>query len=380
MEQCGRVLVSTCCFDCHGMVMCPTTNQILNSMAVGYSFYIKRLFFLCIVLPIFIVVKGIKNFVFGYKKLRDEFAAKQEEFHKVVFDAIPVEEKKQEMVKAGDIELNTVCFGNQEDPLMVLVHGFPSCWASWEKMIPALVEGGNFVVAFDMRGYGMSDKPKGVDAYKMENLTNDVKVIIEKYCKEGEKAVLVGHDWGAAVSWMYAMYYPDTLSQLVIHNGPHPVTFAKTLKNSREQLFRSWYMFFFQLPILPEFLVAGGTPEEMIGDMKKSTYVKNAFSDDECNLTLAGWLQPNAMTGQMNYYRAAIRGHSKMKAKILNMPVLLLWGRKDPHLLESMNDTLSKKWVPNLQYVPIEKVGHFTPEEAPETCTEEILNFLGTTG
>src|SRR3954449_2631161 len=134
-------------------------------------------------------------------------------------------------------------------PLVVLLHGFPEFWYSWRHQIPALAAAGFRVVAPDMRGYNRSDKPRGVRAYSGDALTGDVAKLI-RACG-AERAVVVGHDWGAAVAWQFAMAYPALLERLVIMNAPHPARFLRALRTWR-QARKSWYMFFFQLPWLPE--------------------------------------------------------------------------------------------------------------------------------
>jgi epoxide hydrolase 4 len=153
----------------------------------------------------------------------------------------------------GDVRLHYVEAG--EGPLVLLLHGFPQFWYEWRHQIPALVEAGFRVVAPDMRGYNFSDKPPGVRAYRLELLARDVERLILA-CAE-RKASVVGHDWGAIVAWIAAMRYPERVGRLAILNVPHP---ARLLEGflSPGQLLRSSYIFFFQIPRLPEAVIRAG--------------------------------------------------------------------------------------------------------------------------
>src|SRR5205814_3804374 len=147
------------------------------------------------------------------------------------------------------MKLNVIESGS--GPLVVLLHGFPEFWYSWRKQIPALAEAGFHVVAPDMRGYNLSDKPHGVGAYRTHILARDVATLIARY--GAQRAHVVGHDWGAVIAWTFAMAYPDGLDRLAVLNVPHPIVSIRALR-SLAQLRRSWYVFFFQLPYLPELL------------------------------------------------------------------------------------------------------------------------------
>src|SRR5918994_4410521 len=153
----------------------------------------------------------------------------------------------------GDVRLHYVEAG--EGPLVLLLHGFPQFWYEWRHQIPVLVKAGFRVVAPDMRGYNFSDKPPGVRAYRVELLARDVERLILA-CGEWT-AVVVGHDWGAIVAWIAAMRHPERVEKLAILNVPHP---ARSLDGllSPMQLLRSSYMFFFQIPRLPEELIRAG--------------------------------------------------------------------------------------------------------------------------
>ncbi|HEX8834414.1 MAG TPA: alpha/beta hydrolase, partial [Abditibacteriaceae bacterium] len=138
-------------------------------------------------------------------------------------------------------------------PLVVLLHGFPEFWYAWRNQIPALVEAGYRVVAPDMRGYNLSSKPRSAHHYRIELLTRDVVELIGHLGED--RAHIVGHDWGGYVAWATAMRHPQAVNRLAILNAPHPATFLREVKKP-EQLKKSSYQFFFQLPYLPERAIA----------------------------------------------------------------------------------------------------------------------------
>src|SRR2546428_372573 len=156
-------------------------------------------------------------------------------------------------VETNGIRLH--CAVDGEGPLVILLHGFPECWYSWRHQIAALAPRFR-VVAPDLRGYNESDKPAGVAAYALPELVADVPGLIEAF---GEReAAIVGHDWGGAIAWTFAMDHPEPTRRLVVLNCPHPAIFAQHLRANGRQLARSWYMFFFQLPWLPEAVLRAG--------------------------------------------------------------------------------------------------------------------------
>jgi len=159
-----------------------------------------------------------------------------------------------QFVKTNGIRLNVLQEDPKDGPLVILLHGFPEFSYSWRKQIGSLTEAGFRVWAPDQRGYNTSDKPDGLDAYSLDELAADVIGLID--AAGVEKALIVGHDWGASVAWWTAGKYPERIHKMVVMNVPHGGVMQKHLKKSLTQLRKSWYMFFFQIPWLPETLAA----------------------------------------------------------------------------------------------------------------------------
>ncbi|AUX33266.1 MULTISPECIES: alpha/beta fold hydrolase [Sorangium] len=263
-----------------------------------------------------------------------------------------------------------------EGPLVVLLHGFPELWYSWRHQIPALVEAGYRVIAPDMRGYNLSDKPRGVGAYAIGELTADVAALIEASGAERAAAV-VGHDWGGGVAWTFAMQYPALLERLVILNCPHPQKLLAGFRTAR-QLRKSWYMFFFQLPRVPE-LVAQRSDYALLREaLKNDPQRPGAMSDDDLARYVASWSQPGALTATINYYRAmfrpgSLRGISKPTR--VDVPVLVIWGEHDRYLGAELAAP-DPELVPNARVARIPDASHGVLYDRPERVNQLLLEFL----
>ena len=187
-------------------------------------------------------------------------------------------------------------------PLVILLHGFPEFWYSWRHQIGPLAEAGYHVVAPDMRGYDLSDRPQSWRSYDAGLIAEDIAGLIHSFGEE--QAYVVGHDWGAAIAYTLAMAHPEVVRRLAILNVPHPARMAEGFRTLK-QLRKSWYMFFFQIPRLPEYMFS----REDFSFAKRSlrSDAKDAFTDEDLERYVEAWSQPGALTGMINYYRAALR-------------------------------------------------------------------------
>ncbi len=212
-------------------------------------------------------------------------------------------------------------------PLVVLLHGFPEAWFAWQHQISALAAAGYRVLAPDMRGYNLSGKPKGLDVYRIEHLVNDVADLIR--WAGAERASVVGHDWGANVAWHFAMRHGEMLNRLAILNVPHPSLVPRAFSKPR-QLLRSSYMFFFQLPWLPERAFLARDAAALRKVLARDPVQKSAFTQVDIERYVAAVKQPGALTGGMNYYRAAFRqAREQARVRVITAPVLVIWGDQD---------------------------------------------------
>ena len=274
-------------------------------------------------------------------------------------------------IETNGVRLHVVTQG-QSGPLVILLHGFPECWYSWREYLPALAEAGFRAIAPDMRGYNLSEKPKGICSYDLPLLTADVLGLIQAFGEE--KAVIVGHDWGAVVAWSFAMDYPQAVEKLVICNVPHPARFAEGLWTPC-QLRKSWYIFFFQLPWLPERVMSSNLPRLVERAMRGSAVRKGAFSDEDLQVYIEALREPGALTAGINYYRAAARWGRKLPIKPITAPTLIIWGEDDRFLGKELVAG-TERFVPDLLVKYIPNCGHWVQQEAADEVKLALLDFL----
>lgn len=272
------------------------------------------------------------------------------------------------------IRLHVVAAGSDEKPLVVLLHGFPEAWFAWQHQIPALVAAGYRVLAPDMRGFNLSDKPRGIAAYRIEHLVGDVAALI--HWAGAHRATVVGHDWGANVAWHFAMRHPDMLDRLVIMNVPHPAQMPKAL-SSPKQLLRSSYMFAFQAPKLAEAGFMAGDAAALRQTLARDPVRKGAFTQEDIERYVAALKQPGAITGGMNYYRAAFRQGRRQSRNLppIAAPVLVIWGEQDRYIGKDLADP-PRDLVPRARVVRLPDASHWVQNDQPERVNELLLDFL----
>jgi len=272
------------------------------------------------------------------------------------------------------INLHVVMAGPSDGPLVLLLHGFPEFWYGWRRQIPALAAAGYHVWAPDQRGYNRSDKPAGVAAYGIETLAKDVVGLIEASGRE--QVYLVGHDWGAAVAWWVAGRYPERVKKLAILNVPHPAVMQRTVREDAEQRKKSWYIFFFQLPWLPEKSLSDNGYTNAIRALKGSSR-RGTFGDDDIAAYRQAWSQPGALTGMLNWYRAVARNQGTgVSLGRIRVPTLMIWGANDIALSRSMAQP-SIDLCDDGRLIFLEEASHWVQHEEPETVNRLLLEFLG---
>jgi pimeloyl-ACP methyl ester carboxylesterase len=270
-------------------------------------------------------------------------------------------------VSVGAVTLHVVECG--EGPAVLLLHGFPELWFAWHRLLPALAQAGFRAVAPDLRGYGASDKPVPIAAYRSELLLEDIRALVDEL--ELGPIRLVGHDWGASLAFAFAAQHPDLVSRLVILNGAHPKRLREEL-GSFEQALRSSYMLLFQLPWLPEWLLRKRAVVARI--FRESSVNTGAFSDDDIERYVAALRVPRAARSMVNYYRAAFRFPLRVERSIV-APTLVIWGEQDPALSVRNLDRLSEL-APELTILRVPNAGHFVHHEEPELVIERMRDFL----
>jgi len=281
----------------------------------------------------------------------------------------------------GGIRLHCAVAGDVGRPLMLFLHGFPEFWAAWRTPMAHFAARGWLCVAPDLRGYNLSDKPEGVEAYKAKHLVGDVLAVAAHYAdgKDAGKFVLVAHDWGGAVAWAVAIGHPERLKRLVMINSPHPYLFWRELSNNPAQQKASEYMNVFRLPKAERVLTENGYAR-LLGAF---THLGAAWRAE----LVAAWSQPGALTGGLNYYRASPMypataddpGATKLKLRpedfMVRVPTLVLWGERDTALLPGLLDGLGE-CVPDLKVVRAPEASHWIVHEQPGLVCSEIEGFV----
>lgn len=276
-------------------------------------------------------------------------------------------------IKTNDITLHAAVAGVDGGKLVILLHGFPEFWYGWNHQIDFLANSGYHVIVPDQRGYNLSDKPKKVSDYNLDVLTADIVGLIEKFGQKG--AIIIGHDWGGVVAWRLATQYETILEKLVIINMPHPLIMRKSLRKNRIQRRKSRYVFFYQLPWLPEWKLSKDNYRYLTRALTASSK-KGTFNDEDLKHYLESWSQPQALTSMINWYRAALRSKLRpAKSNQISVPTLLIWGAQDIFLGRELAQP-SIDFCVNGQLSFVDNATHWIHHEQPELVNDLILNFL----
>jgi pimeloyl-ACP methyl ester carboxylesterase len=277
-------------------------------------------------------------------------------------------------IRANGIDFNVAMAGSGVR-LALCLHGFPESSFSWRHQLPLLARLGYRAWAPDLRGYGGSTRPLGVGEYALEHLEEDVAALLD--ASGAKEVVLVGHDWGAVIAWYYAMFGRVPISRLIIMNVPHPALAEKGLRTLR-QLKKSWYIFFFQLPWIPEWGLARNGCEAIGRAFRGMAVDKSRFPDEVLRVYRDAAAVPGALTAMLNYYRALLRGFRGNRrrgiAKI-NVPTLMIWGEVDTALGKELTYG-TDRYVSNLTLRYLPNVSHWVQQEAPETVNAMIETWL----
>ncbi len=277
------------------------------------------------------------------------------------------------LIKTNGITLHVAAAGPEDGQLVILLHGFPEFWYGWRHQIPALAAAGYRVVAPDQRGYNESDKPAGIRNYATPEEVADVVGLIQAFGRE--KAVVIGHDFGANVAWWTALTHPHMVEKLGILNVPHPKVFFETLRRSPRQLLKSWYIFGIQIPRLPEASLSRNNFAGMLRAFTQSAK-PDTFTSDDLEKYREAWRREGALTAMLNWYRAAMRHQPPNPASWrLAMPALMIWGANDIALSASMAQP-SIDQCDNGRLVIIDDATHWVQHDASERVNALLLEFL----
>jgi pimeloyl-ACP methyl ester carboxylesterase len=278
----------------------------------------------------------------------------------------------QRRMTVNGVRLHVVEAGS--GPPVVLLHGFPEFWYSWRHQLRALAAAGYRAVAPDLRGYNLSDKPPGVRSYRPGELVADVAGLIEQL--GAGPAVVVGHDWGGVIAWLLVMRRPELVRGVVAMNAPHPATFMQELPHAR-QLLRSWYMFFFQLPWLPEAVLQFQRFGIVRNTLRWQPVRGEAFTPNNIERYREALSRPGALTAAINYYRAAFRfrHEGERSFRPVRGPALVIWGERDAYLNRHVLDGLPT-WAPDARLARLPNASHWVQNDAADEVNRLLVQFL----
>jgi epoxide hydrolase 4 len=273
--------------------------------------------------------------------------------------------------------------------VMLFLHGFPEFWYEWKKQLQEFGKD-HLVVAPDMRGYNLSEKPAELEAYRVEALVQDIRGLADHF-RAGKKMILVAHDWGGGLAWAFAMAFPEYLEKLIIINAPHPAIFRRLLAEDAEQQQASQYMLLLRSPFAEGQLSANNYAmlvEIVLGDLLRRGVMTEA---DKAEYVKA-WSQPGALTGGLNYYRAnglgppegggakggsALTEYAADAARMMvRVPTLVIWGEKDTALTVKNLEGL-EKFVPELTVKRVPDATHWVVHEKTTEVNGYIREFIG---
>lgn len=286
---------------------------------------------------------------------------------------------RSQFIETNGVKLHVVTDGPEGGTPVILLHGFPEFHYGWRRQIPALAEAGFRVIVPDQRGYHLSDKPKGVRMYRVDILAQDVIGLLDHFGIQ--KARIAGHDWGAMIAWTLALNHPGRLAKLAILNVPHPDVITRFVLENSCQRRKSWYVFFFQIPFLVEWILRRNNHRNLarmlVGSGRKSTFTKADIGEYR-----KAWSQPGALTAMLNWYRAIVRGsvryafqRNRIPARRVNVPVLILWGKNDVALSHEMIQP-SLDLCDNGEAVLFEHATHWVQHDEASEVNKRLIGFL----
>lgn len=284
---------------------------------------------------------------------------------------------KDVYVNANGIRFHCVTAG--QGALCLCLHGFPETWYSWRNQIPLLARAYKVVVP-DMRGYGETEAPREVDAYRLSVLIEDIRGLIEAF--EEKKAAIISHDWGGIVALHYAEAYPDTVMKLVVMNAPHLGDYVDLLYNQKSlrQLAKGWYVLMNQIPGFTETLLSARNYTVFEWLIKRYAVRKNALTPE----VMERWkqiLRKSGLRGGVNYYRATRWAVREIRAGRLapgpiTAPVKVIWGEVDRALERELGRAIENHTSTSFEFHLVEGSGHWVQQEAADEVNEQLADFL----
>ena len=278
-------------------------------------------------------------------------------------------------LELAGLAVHALSAGPADAPLVLLLHGFPEFWTEWRGIMAPLAASGLRVVAPDQRGYNLTGK---AGPYDLRTVADDAARLIAALGYE--RAHVVGHDWGGAVAWALAAWHPQRVERLAVINLPHPLALAEALAHGNwRQALRSWYIAFFQIPRLPEWLLRRNESALLRRTLRGSAR-PGAYSDADLAEHVAAWSQPGALSAMLGWYRAVWRSRrlvlaSRPQFERIAAPTLILWGEQDVALGVELAEA-SRRYLSDGRLVRFPQASHWLPKEQPQVVAQHLLAHL----
>lgn len=273
-------------------------------------------------------------------------------------------------IDCDGVNLDVRVAGPESGPPLLLLHGFPEFWYGWHRQIAPLAAAGCRVLVPDQRGYGSSDKPRGVAHYGLDRLAADAATVAR--LAAGRAVHLVGHDWGGLVAWWTAVVHPESVASLTILNAPHPQAFGGYLAQHASQRRRSRYIAFFQLPWLPEAMLGAGGCRRLRETLLRTSR-PGTFSDADLARYVEAWQRPGALTAMLNWYRGLRRARPAARTEVrVRARTRILWGTRDRFLEPGLAEA-SLAFCERGEARLFEGASHWLQHERPDEIVAEIL-------
>jgi pimeloyl-ACP methyl ester carboxylesterase len=260
--------------------------------------------------------------------------------------------------------LEVVEGGSADGEVVVLLHGFPQDATCWSRVTPYLHEAGLRTLAPHQRGYSAGARPRRASAYRLTELVADVVDVMDS--AGVERAHVVGHDWGGALAWALAQAHPERVASLVVLSTPHLAAMRWALRHG-DQARRSWYVLAFQLPVLPERVMARM--------LRRGDLARSGVPADDARRYAARLGRAEALRGPVNWYRGLLRGRGGRGGRqgAVRVPTTYVWGSRDPFLGRAAAERTARHVEADYRFVEVD-AGHWLPEREPELVARAVID------
>lgn len=287
--------------------------------------------------------------------------------------ALDVTGAESQFINLPGLRMHVVTAGPEDGEPVLLLHGFPEFWYSWRFQIRALADAGYFVIAPDQRGYNLTDKTK---PYDVDTLSGDLINLLDHF--DVEKANILAHDWGGVLGWYFASVHEDRVLRHVSMNGPHANAYMHACFRDPKQFLKSWYVYFFQLPWLPEMAIHADDMRAL--DIALAEVPDKNMPPDGAALYKIAMRQPGAVSAMVGWYRAVFRKLFSLEMKrqrlTSGVPTLVIWGLRDHYLSVECNHALPE-YIAHLRVEILPNASHWVQMHEPDRVNELVLEFLG---